>query len=101
MADCYSIVVNVAGNAARRSDRLSTSEQAAAGQYEVLFPEDVDDWMWQATLGTAADSDQAADSATTELGEMGVNDTIRARTFNGGGAATDRPFHLSARRVRP
>jgi len=100
MADNYSIVVNVAGNPARRSDRAITSSQANTGEYDVTFPEDIDDWVWLATLGAADDTPQIAGSITTEGGAMGAKDVVRVRTFNQAGAATNRPYHLHVRRVR-
>jgi hypothetical protein len=100
MADYYAVIVNLAGNIFRRSDRGITANRVAAGVYDVTFPEDVDDWMRQATVGAVDDTDQLAGIATTQLGAMGVPDTLRVKTFDDAGMATDKPFHLEARRVR-
>jgi hypothetical protein len=100
MAQNYSIVVNKVGNAVRRSDRTIVSQNATVGEYDITFPEDVDNWIWQVTLGAPNDDDQVAGSVTAELGAMGVNDTLRVRTFDHTGAPKDRPFHLYVSRVR-
>jgi hypothetical protein len=100
MAQNYSVVVNEAGNAARRSDRNIVSQNAATGEYDVLFPEDVNNWIWQATLGAPDDTPQVAGLVTAELGAMGANDTVRVRTFDSAGMAQDRSFHLYVSRVR-
>jgi LysM repeat protein len=76
----YSIVVNKAGNAARRSDPNISSRRANTGAYDVTFPQDVDDWMWQATRGAPNGSPQVAGSVTTQLGAMGANDTVRVKS---------------------
>jgi hypothetical protein len=100
MAQNYSIVVNTAGNGVRRSDRSIDSDRTSTGEYDVTFPEDVDSWIWQATLGAPNDDDQSGGSVTTELGAMGVNDTLLVRTFDAAGMPEDRPFHLYVSRVR-
>ncbi len=92
MADKYLVVVNVAGNVGRRSDRDITSNRVNAGEYDVTFSEDIDDWCWTATLRALDDTPQTAKSVTAELGAMGVNETLHIRTINAAGAATDKPF---------
>jgi LysM repeat protein len=96
----YYVVVNVAGNAVRRSDRSIRSRRASTGEYDVTFPEDVDDWMWQATRGAPNDSDQVAGYVTTQLAKSG-NDIVRVKTFDELGNPYNHPFHLTVRRVRP
>lgn len=90
----FAIVVNVDGGTARSSDSDVKPSKNATGVYNVEFPRDVSRSLWQATLGAADDSPQDAGSITAEGGAMGSVQTVKVRTFNGAGAAADRPFHL-------
>jgi len=95
----YSIVVNVSGGAARRSNSEVDPDRVDTGEYNVTFPEDVSAWLWQATLGAANDADQDAASITAELGYMNSPDIIKVRTFDTAGMSYNHPFHLHVREI--
>lgn len=109
MANNYSIVVTVGGATGRTSDNnIQTSQQAAAGEYLVRFPEDINSWLWLATLAPTDDSAQVAGFITVELETMTTN-TLRVRTWNAPNmvaanaaafVAANRPFHLHVRKLR-
>jgi len=104
MADHYSLAVNENGAPNRRSNPNIQANRAAQGVYRVNFPEDIDQWVWLATLGSLVDANQNPGSITVQLETMGVKDNLVVKTFGNGGAVdapTDRPFHLFIRRSRP
>ena len=100
MADNYSVVVTVGGQAGRRSNSGIKPSKAATGEYDVQFPEPINRWLWLATLAPTDDTPQAAGAITAELTQM-TDDTLHVRTFNlaAAAAAADRPFHLHVRKM--
>ena len=96
--DGYSIVVSQGGAPARGSNGVTSSRQAT-GEYLVTFPQNVDIWLWLATLAPANAVAQQPGMITVELENM-TTASLRVRTFNMAGAATDRPFHLHVRKIQ-
>lgn len=89
----YAIVVNEMGQDVRGSGGVTVSRNNA-GIYNVTFPDDIRDWLWQATLGAPDDVAQAAGSAVTQGGMGGARKIVQVRTFDAAGNAADRNFHL-------
>ncbi len=67
------------------------SKQGGDGNYDVVFAGDLSKCALEATItGTAPGQ------VTVTPSVAGGNTTVDVRTFNGAGAAADRPFHLTA-----
>jgi hypothetical protein len=106
MADTYSIAVTVGGAVGRRSANNINPTRPVTGEYQVSFPENINNWYWLATLAPVDSTTQVAGFITVELESMTTN-TLRVRTWNANAAvaanaaafiAADRAFHLHVRR---
>ena len=87
-------VVNSSGSIAR-SQGTTSAGRTAAGQYEVIFNQDVTSCTYVASLGNPASGTPAAGTATVASRNLVPNGVFVA-TYNAAGAATDRSFHLVA-----
>jgi hypothetical protein len=85
-------IVNPSGSLSRSSGTTSTG-RLGLGQYEVIFNQDVQNCIYQATVGDAGVISGAL--GMTSVGRRSGNaNGVRVNTRNQNGAAADRGFHL-------
>jgi hypothetical protein len=85
-------VVNPSGSLARSAGTTSTG-RLGLGQYEVIFGQDVQNCVFQATVGDAGVISGALGMASVGR-RAGNANGVRVNTRNQNGAAADRGFHL-------
>ncbi len=85
-------VVNSSGSLAR-SQGTTSAGRTAAGQYEVIFSQDVTSCTYVASIGNPTSGTPADGTATVAPRNLVPNGVLVA-TFDSAGASTDRSFHL-------
>lgn len=85
-------VVNGSGSIARSAGTTSAG-RLAAGVYEVIFGQNVQNCVYVASVGDSGDGTGTSGAATTAR-RAGNGNGVRVETRNLAGAAADRAFHL-------
>jgi hypothetical protein len=88
-------VVSSGGALVRGSGAVSASQPGGAtGQYQVIFPQDVTNCTYAATLGTTGSLGGVPPGVATVAGRTGEADGVYVATYNATGVATNSSFHL-------
>ena len=92
----------VMGAVVKRSGQLDrattspgvTSANLGGGNYEVIFPFDVRDCTYVATIGQSNSRGNAQPGVITTVGRVGVPEGVFLTTHDTRGGEARRPFHL-------
>ncbi|MGH2629628.1 MAG: hypothetical protein ACRDHI_03580 [Actinomycetota bacterium] len=87
-------VVKSGGQLARSTTSGITSDGLGSGSYEVLFPINVRQCTYVATIGKTTHSGQAKPGFITTVGRVSSTRGVFVSTYDKRGQGAKRPFHL-------
>jgi hypothetical protein len=87
-------VVNSDGSLARHSGACGGTSSSGSASYVVLFPKNIVNCAYVATVGSAGRSGIVAPGYATVVGAAGTTTGVFVQTFSSSGALTPQGFHL-------